>query len=103
MPARPPCPHTAPDGAPDGAPAADASPPVDEIVAACGLSPRQAAVARLMAEGRTNPEIARTLAISRYTARNHAAAVLARLAVSSRGHVAAAIRAAAARRSGAAR
>ena len=95
MPARQPCPDTAPAG--------DASLPVDEIVAACGLSPRQAVVARLMAQGRTNPEIARALAISRYTARNHAAAVLARLGVSSRGHVAAALRTAAARRSGAAR
>ncbi len=66
----------------------------EELVARFGLTLRQAAVARLLARGLTNPEIAETLAISRFTARNHAEQVLAKLGVVSRGRVAAALRAA---------
>ncbi len=66
----------------------------DELVARFGLTHRQAGVARLLARGLTNPEIAEALAISRFTARNHAEQVLAKLRVVSRGRVAAALRAA---------
>jgi DNA-binding response OmpR family regulator len=66
----------------------------DELVARFGLTHRQAAVARLLAEGLSNPEIAEALAISRFTARNHAEQVLLKVGVSTRGRVAAAIRAA---------
>ncbi len=66
----------------------------EELVARFGLTLRQAAVARLLARGLTNPEIAEALAISRFTARNHAEQVLAKLGVVSRGRVAAALRAA---------
>jgi DNA-binding response OmpR family regulator len=73
-------------------PAPDASlltPP--QIMDACGLTLRQAEVALLIAEGRSNPEIAERLGISRYTARNHAEQILARLQVESRWQVARAL------------
>ena len=66
----------------------------EELVARFGLTLRQAAVARLLARGLTNPEIASALSISRFTARNHAEQVLAKIGVVSRGRVAAALRAA---------
>ena len=47
-----------------------------------GLSPRQAEVALLVAERRSNREIAAALAISVHTARHHVEAVLAALGVS---------------------
>jgi DNA-binding response OmpR family regulator len=59
-----------------------------QIMAACGLTLRQAEVALLIAEGRSNPEIAERLGISRFTARNHAEQILARLKVESRRQVA---------------
>ena len=59
-----------------------------QVMNACGLTLRQAEVALLMAEGRTNPEIAELLGISRFTARNHAEQILARLKVESRWQVA---------------
>src|SRR5829696_4334799 len=59
-----------------------------QIVEACGLTLRQAEVALLIAEGRTNPEIAERLGISRFTARNHAEQILARLKIDSRWQVA---------------
>jgi DNA-binding response OmpR family regulator len=62
-----------------------------QIMKACGLTLRQAEVALLIAEGRTNPEIAERLGISRFTARNHAEQVLARLKVESRWQVARAL------------
>jgi DNA-binding NarL/FixJ family response regulator len=58
---------------------------------ACGLTLRQAEVALLIAEGRSNPEIAERLGISRFTARNHAEQILARLKVESRWQVARAL------------
>jgi DNA-binding response OmpR family regulator len=79
------------------APAAPASAPVtssltpQQVMAASGLTLRQAEVALLIAEGRTNPEIAELLGISRFTARNHAEQVLARLKVESRWQVARAL------------
>ena len=59
-----------------------------QVMSACGLTQRQAEVALLIAEGRTNPEIAERLGISRFTARNHAEQILARLKVESRWQVA---------------
>ncbi len=53
------------------------------------LTPRQASVARLVADGLTNEEIAQALGISRFTARNHVEQVLEKLDVSSRARVAA--------------
>jgi DNA-binding response OmpR family regulator len=65
-----------------------------QIMGACGLTLRQAEVALLIARGRSNPEIAERLGISRFTARNHAEQILARLKVESRWQVASALRAA---------
>jgi DNA-binding NarL/FixJ family response regulator len=62
-----------------------------QIMGACGLTVRQAEVALLIAEGRSNPEIAERLNISRFTARNHAEQILARLKVESRWQVARAL------------
>jgi DNA-binding response OmpR family regulator len=62
-----------------------------QIMHACGLTLRQSEVALLIAEGRTNPEIAERLGISRFTARNHAEQILARLKVESRWQVARAL------------
>jgi len=53
-----------------------------------GLTDRQVAVARLMAEGCTNAELAERLGLSFYTARNHAEQVMAKLRVSNRSSVA---------------
>jgi DNA-binding CsgD family transcriptional regulator len=61
------------------------------VMGACGLTVRQAEVALLIAEGRSNPEIAERLGISRFTARNHTEQVLARLKVESRRQVARAL------------
>ncbi len=62
-----------------------------QIMGACGLTLRQAEVALLIAEGCSNPEIAERLGISRFTARNHAEQILARLRVESRWQVARAL------------
>ena len=52
-----------------------------------GLTDRQVEVARLIAAGCTNAEIATKLGLSFYTARNHAEQVMAKLDVSSRAAV----------------
>lgn len=62
-----------------------------QIMNACGLTQRQAEVALLIAEGHTNPEIAARLGISRFTARNHAEQIFARMRVESRWQVARAL------------
>ena len=62
-----------------------------QVMSACGLTLRQAEVALLIAGGRTNPEIAGKLGISRFTARNHAEQIFARLKVESRWQVARAL------------
>jgi DNA-binding response OmpR family regulator len=62
-----------------------------QVMSACGLTLRQAEVALLIAEGRTNPEIAARLGISRFTARNHAEQIFVRLKVESRWQVARAL------------
>ena len=64
---------------------------LQQVMSACGLTERQAEVALLIAEGRSNPEIAGRLGISRFTARNHAEQILARLKVESRWQVARAL------------
>jgi DNA-binding response OmpR family regulator len=52
------------------------------------LTDRQIAVARLVAEGCTNAEVAERLGLSFYTARNHAEQVMLKLSVSNRSSVA---------------
>lgn len=49
-----------------------------------GLTPREREVARLLTRGATNEEIAQKLFISRYTVKDHAKAVYAKLGVTSR-------------------
>lgn len=56
-----------------------------------GLTARQTAVARLIAEGCSNAEIARRLSVSYFTARNHTEQVLAKLGVPSRSAVGAVV------------
>jgi DNA-binding NarL/FixJ family response regulator len=58
---------------------------VDEL----GLSPRELEVLRLLAAGKTNPEIADALFISRRTARAHVSNLLMKLGVRHRGEAAA--------------
>lgn len=53
-----------------------------------GFTPAQCRVARLLARGHTNREIADTLCLSPHTARNHTQNVLQRLGVNSRAQVA---------------
>ena len=53
-----------------------------------GLTDRQLSVARLMAEGCTNAEVAERLGVSFFTARNHAEQVMAKLSVGNRSSVA---------------
>jgi DNA-binding CsgD family transcriptional regulator len=48
------------------------------------LTPREREVARLLVRGETNDEIARALCISRYTVKDHAKSVYAKLGVASR-------------------
>jgi DNA-binding response OmpR family regulator len=62
-----------------------------QVMAACGLTLRQAEVALLIAGGQSNPAIAKLLGISRFTARNHAEQIFARLKVESRWQVARAL------------
>jgi DNA-binding NarL/FixJ family response regulator len=54
--------------------------PMDEF----GLTAREVDVLRLLAEGKTNPEIAETLFISRKTASIHVSHILAKLGVATR-------------------
>lgn len=48
------------------------------------LTPRQASILKLIAEGRSNKEIARALAISPFTVRNHVSLLLRVLDVATR-------------------
>ena len=63
----------------------------ENVVAACGLTLRQAEVALLIARGLSNPEVARELGISPFTARNHAESIYARLRLESRWQLARAL------------
>jgi DNA-binding response OmpR family regulator len=58
-----------------------------ELRARHGLTDRQVAVARLMAEGCTNAELASRLGLSFFTARNHAEQVMFKLGVANRAAV----------------
>jgi DNA-binding CsgD family transcriptional regulator len=51
------------------------------------LTPREIAVARLLADGLTNQEIGERLGVSFFTARNHVERVLARLGIGNRARV----------------
>lgn len=67
-------------------------PNADDLRRRFGLTPRQAEVAALLAERRSNREIAEALHISSHTARHHTQAVLEALGVDDRLDVAAALR-----------
>jgi DNA-binding CsgD family transcriptional regulator len=54
-----------------------------------GLTPREREVLALIADGRTNPQIAETLFISPKTASVHVSNILAKLGVANRGEAAA--------------
>ena len=60
----------------------------DELRERYGLTERQLNVARLMAEGCTNAEMASRLGVSFFTARNHAEQVMGKLGVTNRASVA---------------
>ena len=66
-------------------------PSTEEIRLCLGLTRKEAAVARLLAEGRTNTEIARRLYISQHTARHHTENLMAKLGFRSRTEVAEAV------------
>jgi DNA-binding CsgD family transcriptional regulator len=57
-----------------------------------GLTPREADVALLLADGSSNAAVARALAISPHTARHHTQHILAKLGVRSRARAGAVIR-----------
>lgn len=59
----------------------------EELRERYGLTERQVAVARLVAEGCTNAEIATRLGVSFFTARNHTEQVLGKLGVGARSAV----------------
>lgn len=63
-------------------------PPREDVAARFGLTPREAEVALLLAEGLHNGRIAAHLSISSHTARRHTEAVLKRLGIGSRAAVA---------------
>jgi DNA-binding CsgD family transcriptional regulator len=67
----------------------------DELRERYALTDREIEVARLLAEGRRNAEIARRLGISPFTARNHTERVLGKLRISNRAKVAGVLTAAA--------
>ena len=66
-------------------------PCAEHIQAATDLSPREADVARHVAEGKTDRAIAEHFGISPYTVRRHTSNVLTKLGLSSRGGVALAL------------
>jgi DNA-binding CsgD family transcriptional regulator len=57
-----------------------------------GLTPREAEIALLLSEGKSNSEISAALQISPHTARHHTQRVLGKLAVASRAAVGARLR-----------
>ena len=59
----------------------------EELSARYGLTKRQIAVARLLARGYSNAEIAAQLSVSYFTARNHTEQVLSKLGVGARAAV----------------
>jgi DNA-binding CsgD family transcriptional regulator len=67
-------------------------PPVEVLRARLGLTKQEARVARLLAAGRSNAEVADALFISPHTARHHTERVMQKLSVRSRHEVGAALR-----------
>jgi DNA-binding CsgD family transcriptional regulator len=55
------------------------------------LTPSELRVARLVAEGRSNPEVAQVLFVTRATVESHLASVFRKLEVTSRGQLRAAL------------
>ena len=74
---------------PAGAPAAPPSEPTDAAGAALGLTARELEVLTLVAEGRSNRQVAEALFISAKTASVHVSNILAKLGVASRVEAAA--------------
>lgn len=70
---------------------ANVLPSAEHIQAATDLSPREADVARHLAEGKTDRAIAEHFGISPYTVRRHTGSILTKLDLSSRGGVALAL------------
>jgi DNA-binding response OmpR family regulator len=66
--------------------------PDDVLQSRYGLTERQVEVARLLAVGRSNAEIAEALGLSTFTARNHTEQVLFKLGASTRARVGAILR-----------
>lgn len=64
----------------------------EELQSRYGLTDRQVEVARLLARGMSNAEIAEALGLSTYTARNHTEQVLLKLGASTRARVGAILR-----------
>ncbi len=64
----------------------------EELQSRFGLTDRQVEVARLLAQGMSNAEIAEVLGLSTYTARNHTEQVLFKLGASTRARVGAILR-----------
>ena len=64
-------------------------PPTPAVPAGAPLTPRELQVARLIAGGRSNKEIAADLVISQRTAENHVEHILAKLGFTARAQVAA--------------
>jgi DNA-binding NarL/FixJ family response regulator len=64
-----------------GEPAPASPAPRDDL----GLSPREAQVMDLIAQGRSNGEIAQVLVVSEYTVKNHVNRIFAKLRVRTRG------------------
>jgi DNA-binding response OmpR family regulator len=64
----------------------------EELQSRFGLTERQVEVARLLAQGLSNAEIAEALGLSTYTARNHTEQVLFKLGASTRARVGAILR-----------
>lgn len=76
----------------DEGPAANGALGDDALQQRFGLTDRQVEVARLLAQGLSNAEIAEALGLSTYTARNHTEAVLLKLGASTRARVGAILR-----------
>lgn len=66
----------------------------DDLRDRFGLTAREIEIARLLAGGRTNAEIARQLGISPFTSRNHTERILGKLGIANRARVAAVLMAA---------
>ncbi len=66
-------------------------PPLEELCQRHGFTRKEARVAALLSEGKTNVEIADELFISAHTARHHTESVLLKLGVHSRREVSAAL------------